>query len=211
MKPYYSEAGITIYNADCQQAIEYLGDFDLLVTDPPYGMSYQSNMRLVKHRPIHGDSAFPSGVIRKYLGLAKAAGYVFCRWDNLGQVPPFRSLVVWDKGNNGMGDLAHEHARRWEAICFYPKEGHEFIRRPPDVVSVPRTDNAMHPTQKPVELLEWIIGHNQGDVIVDPYMGSGTTLLAAKNLGRRACGVEIDEEYCEIAARRLSQGVLFGA
>jgi site-specific DNA-methyltransferase (adenine-specific) len=126
----------------------------------------------------------------------------------LAQMPAPRSVLAWVKNNWSRGDLEHEHGRQWEAICFYPQAGHEFIKRIPDVLRADRTGNELHPTQKPVPLVKKLIEANVGDLILDPFMGSGTTLRAAKDLGRRAIGIEIEEKYCEIAVKRLAQEVL---
>ena len=207
MKPYYEHNGIVIYNADCREVLTTFTKADLVVTDPPYGMAFRSNYRSVRHASIVGDDALPIEAISECVAASLRAAYVFCRWDNLIDMPKPRSVLVWVKNNWSMGDLQHEHGRQWEAICFYPKDGHEFIKRIPDVVYADRTGNDLHPTEKPESLLTKIIAANVGDLILDPFMGSGTTLRAAKDLGRRAIGIEIEEKYCEIAAKRLSQEV----
>ncbi len=84
-------------------------------------------------------------------------------------------------------------------------DNHEFVRRIPDVIFANRTGNAMHPTEKPVDLLRQIIQANVCGSVFDPFMGSGSTLVAAKELGKTAVGVEIDERYCETAASRCVQ------
>ncbi len=205
MTPYFEAGGITIYKGDCREIVPALPAPDLLVTDPPYGMNFQSNYRKVKHARIAGDDVFSVALLENLVARATRAAYVFCRWDNLAQMPRPKSVLAWVKNNWSMGDLKHEHGRQWEAILFYAKENHKFIKRIPDVIYAARTGNVLHPTQKPTEVCEKLIANNEGDLVLDPFMGSGSTLLAARNCGRRAIGIEIDERYCEIAARRLEQ------
>lgn len=208
MKPYYQDDACTIYHGDCREILPQLPKADLVLTDPPYGMEFQSNYRILKHRKIEGDGELPIDVIWMAISKAICAAYVFCRWDNLQQMPPPRSVLAWVKNNWSMGDLLHEHGRQWEAICFYPKSGHKFLRRIPDVIQCDRTGNSLHPTEKPESLMTAILAANEGQAVLDPFMGSGTTLRAAKDLGRKAIGIELEERYCEIAAKRLAQEVL---
>lgn len=208
MKPYYQDNSISIYLGECGAILRELPPIPLVITDPPYGMSFRSNHRGAKHLPIHGDDFLPLDLIELSIMKATHAAYIFCRWTNLKELPGPTSVIAWVKNNWGMGDLEHEHARQWEACCFYCKENHRFIKRPSDVIIADRTGNNLHPTEKPVKLIQRLIQANYGDCILDPFMGSGTTLLAAKNLGRKAIGIEIEEKYCEIAAKRLSQEVL---
>jgi len=210
-KPFYDEDGITLYCGDCREILPGFADksFDLCLTDPPYGIDFQSNYRLKKHDRIEGDEQLPLMEIADCMRVSSRAVYVFCRWDNLSEMPKPRSVIAWVKNNWSMGDLLHEHGRQWEACCFYPLDGHEFIKRIPDVIHANRTGNDLHPTQKPVNLIQAILAANVGDKILDPFSGSGTTLVAAKQLGRKAVGIEISEKYCEITVKRLSQMELF--
>ena len=182
---------------------------DLVITDPPYGMSFQSNHRKEKHLKIEGDDELPIEAIKNCIRIARKACYIFCRWDNIKDMPQPKSVIAWVKNNWSMGDLEHEHGRQWEAICFYPKEQHEFIKRIPDVIHCERTGNNLHPTEKPVKLIRILIKANKGKVILDPFMGSGTTAMACKQLSRDYIGIEIEEKYIEIANKRLSQENLF--
>jgi DNA modification methylase len=102
-----------------------------------------------------------------------------------------------------MGDLLHEHGRQWEGICFYPMEEHEFIKRIPDVIQIKRTGNDLHPTEKPACLLSILIQANVGQIILDPFMGSGTTAKAAFDNNRDFIGYEIDKDYFDAASKRL--------
>lgn len=199
--------GVQLYLADCMDVLPTLGKVDAVVTDPPYGMSFRSNHRSTKHMPIANDDN--SQLLRWACDLqVEHSKYVFCRWDNLKDVPKPRSLVTWVKNNWSMGDLNHEHARQTEAICFYPGDKHKFPGgRPTDVVMAARTDNKNHPTEKPEALMRdvcrWTIG-----TILDPFMGSGTTGVAAVQLGRRFVGIELEPRYFEIAVRRISDAIV---
>lgn len=208
IKPYYQDKYCTIYYGDCLEILPELPKVDLVLTDPPYGMNFQSNHRINKHDKIKNDDKLPLELIKLCINKAERAAYVFCRWDNLQEMPKPKSVLVWVKNNWSMGDLKHEHGRKWEACCFYPKEGHEFIKRIPDVLERNRTGNKLHPTEKPISLMTQLIECNIGEIILDPFMGSGTTLRASKDLQRKAIGIEIEEKYCEIAAKRLQQEVL---
>lgn len=208
MKPYYQDKYCTIYHGDCREILPSLEPVDLVLTDPPYGMDYQSAWRIVRerHDKIHGDGEFPLWIFDKLKPLN--AMFLFCRWDNLYELPKPRSFIVWDKGSHSMGDLQHEFGRQWEGCAFYPGPEHKFEFRPVDVIraaKVPPTA-LRHPTEKPVSVLTPLITSHLG-LILDPFMGSGTTLRAAKDLGRKAIGIEIEEKYCEIAAKRLAQEV----
>lgn len=211
-KPYYRDerAGIVIYNGDAQAIVPDLPPTDIVLTDPPYGMDYQSAWRTDWQRKekIHGDKAFPKWIFDVL--HPNVAMFVWCRWNNLYEIPEPRSFIAWDKGNHSMGDLKHEFGRRWEACAFYPGPKHEFKKRPADVIQAPRVppSSLVHPNEKPVEALTPLIDSHPGEVILDPFMGSGTTLRAAKDLGRKAIGIEIEEKYCEIAVKRLAQEVL---
>ena len=180
----------------------------LVVTDPPYGMKYHSNHYKDgnPHRKIIGDSSFPIEALSSILGIASNAAFIFCRWDNLQEIPPPKSFIVWEKNNGSAGDLKHGYARQWEGIAFYPKAGHRFINgRPSDIIRAKRVPPTRleHPTQKPVDLLQEIIRHNAGDIVLDPFAGSGSTLIAALLEGRKAIGIEMDERYCDVTLKRL--------
>lgn len=207
-EPYYQDDYVTIYNADCREILPELDKVDLTLTDPPYGMSFQSNHRKEKHLKIAGDAYLPLDLINVSISKANNAAYIFCRWDNLYDLPKPRSVIAWVKNNWSMGDLKHEHGRQWEACCFYCMDGHKFIKRIPDVIKRPRTGNNLHPTEKPVDLITEIIACNIGGTILDPFAGSCTTAVAAKQLGRKCICIELEEKYCTIGVKRLQQEYL---
>ena len=206
MKPYYDHAGITIYHADARDILPALSPLELVITDPPYGLDYQSTRRIHSKRTpkIHGDDAYPTWLFDYPF---QRALYAWCRWDILPLLPTPKSFIVWDKLRHSMGDLAHEYGRQWEAIAFYAGPSHEWKKgRPVDIIRAACVPSRLlqHPNEKPVSVMGTLIEHCNGKVC-DPFMGSGTTLVAAKSLNRRAIGIEIEERYCEIAATRLSQ------
>jgi len=210
MKPYYQDKWVTIYHGDCREILPQLDvKVDLVLTDPPYGIDYQSARRIDWQRKekIKGDDEFPLWLFG--IQYDKAI-FVFCRWDNLTEIPKPKSFICWDKCRHSMGDLKHEYGRQWEAIAFYPTDNHAFINRPKDIIRVPCVPacDLLHPNEKPVGVASQLIADNTGDCVLDMFMGAGSTLMAAKKLNRYSIGIEIEEKYCEIAAKRCSQEVM---
>ncbi len=196
-----------VIRGDCLDLLKQLPDgcVDAVVTDPPYGMGFQSNHRYERHEKIAGDTC--EGMLRWACGVRVShSRYVFCRWDNIPEIPKPRSLVTWVKNNWSMGDLDHEHARQTECIAFYAGPDHSWPgQRPTDVVFHDQTGNDHHPTEKPVSLMTKIISWTPpGCLILDPFCGSGTTGVACMQTGRRFIGMEIDAGYCDIARRRIA-------
>jgi site-specific DNA-methyltransferase (adenine-specific) len=202
----------TLYLGDCTEIIACLGEVDSVVTDPPYGMSFKSNFRKTEHKEIANDDNYEMFLMACKI-YAKHSKYVFCRWDGIRVAPMPKSCVTWVKNNWSMGDLEHEHARQTEVALFYPGPEHKFPdKRPTDVIHSARTSNEYHPTEKPVGLMENFVKWTSG-VVIDPFMGSGSTGIACTNLGRKFIGIEIDKKYFDIACNRIdaaqSQGRLF--
>lgn len=194
---------------DATEILKYLPIVDVICTDPPYGMSFQSNHRDVKHSKIENDDSSDLLVWACSLN-ASHSKYIFCRWDNLQEVPKPKSCITWVKNNWSMGDLIHEHARQTEIVLFYPSCEHLFPNgRPTDVIHCQRTGNVFHPTEKPVYLMSTILKWTVGTVL-DPFMGSGTTGVAAIQLGRKFIGIEKEEKYFDIAVKRIEQATAQG-
>ena len=177
---------------------------------------------------IEGDGApDTSSVPLMFAALADdRACYLFSQW----MVEPVwlealtaagfvvRNRLVWTKPTHGAGDLATTYGPQHETIFFASKGRHELRgRRDGDVwLESFGPDGCFrkgkqHPTEKPIPLLSWLVSKSSdaGGIILDPFMGSGTTLRAAKDLGRKAIGIELEERYAEIAAKRMAQEVLF--
>jgi site-specific DNA-methyltransferase (adenine-specific) len=195
----------TVYLGDCREIVPGLA-YDSIITDPPYGMNYQSNFRGVQHAKIANDDQVDLFLWACILPV-RHSRYVFCRWDGIKVAPLPKSCVTWIKNNWSMGDLEHEHARQTEVALFWPGSGHKFpTSRPTDVVQAPRTANEHHPTEKPVYLMEHFVRWTEG-VVLDPFMGSGSTGLACLNLGRPFVGVELEQKYFDTACKRLEDGL----
>lgn len=202
----------TLYMGDCQDILPIIGKVDAVITDPPYGMAFQSNFRIEKHCKIANDESadVAHSTITWAIENTLHSVYAFGRWDNLRDYPTPKSLVTWVKNNWSMGDLQHEHARQTEVAFFYAGPQHFFPGpRPTDVISHARTCNDFHPTEKPVGLMGAFVKWTSG-LILDPFMGSGTTGVAAIQLGRKFIGIERDERYFEIACKRIEQAVAQG-
>lgn len=194
----------TLYQGDCRDILPTLGRVDAVVTDPPFGMSFQSNFRQVQHAAIANDG--DETLLRWACEIpVRHSRYVFCRWDNVGGLPKPKSVVTWVKNNWSMGDLEHEHARQTEVACFYAGPDHFFPRgRPTDVIECPRTGNVYHPTEKPIALMWAIVGWTDGTVL-DPFMGSGTTGVACAQRGRAFVGIEVDLAHFDTACKRIEE------
>jgi len=220
MKPYYEHGGITIYHGDCREILPQLDPVDLVLTDPPYGDTTHKGARgggRVDKMLVDFDSISAGAFvdISKIL-VNKSLGWVVmtCEWRYMHLLDDAGMLVrfgVWVKPN-GMPQMTGDRpATGWEAVAILHRRGKKTWNGGGShaVWDVPKV-SGVHPTTKPLALFnDWVVKFsNVGDIVLDPFMGSGTTLVAAKNLGRRAIGIEIEEKYCEIAAKRLAQEVL---
>jgi site-specific DNA-methyltransferase (adenine-specific) len=208
---YYQDDLVTLLHGDCLELTEWT-NADVLVTDPPYGQAYKSNMdrgsRAEWHENIQGDATTESrDKSLEFWGSDKAA-LVFGTWKTE-KPQKVKQVVIWDKGASaGMGDLTLPFGNSHEEIYLLGKQGWTGKREP----SVIKAQMLMsgdsrrpdHPTPKPIGLMEKLIEKTLGTV-ADPFAGSGATLIAARNLGRKVIGVELEERYCEIIAKRLSQ------
>ena len=210
MTPYYQDDLVTIHHGDGLAFIDMLDG--VLVTDPPYGIDYRSGKAGKLARSIAGDTdtSLRDGVLERWDGPA----LVFGTW-RIRRPAGTRQVLIWDTmGALGMGalDLPWKPAHQEIYVIgkgFSGHRGTDVLRYPP-VQSMARTGR-VHPHEKPVALMRDLIAKCPPGIIVDPFMGSGSTLRAAKDLGRQAIGIEIDEGYCELAAKRMAQEPLWGA
>ena len=216
MKPYYEKDGITIYHGDCREILPTLPKVDLVLTDPPYGIGYalpaaivgKGNRRIQRggKPPIHGDNSpfDPSHLMALGRCVLWGANYYSDK------LPTSGGWIAWDKTGGGRGpdNSFTDVELAWTNLCKHPQIFRHLWKGL--VRDSEAGDKVQHPTQKPVALMAWILEKwtRAGQIILDPYTGSGPVILAAKNLGRKAIGIEIEEKYCEIAVKRLAQGVL---
>lgn len=209
MKPYYQDDLVTLYHGDCLEITDWLAA-DVLVTDPPYGMGYESNFNRDKRnakvgRKVSADAS-PEVRDEAILAWGERPAVVFGRW-NVDRPRSTVARLVWDRGYHGMGDLSFPWGPADEEIYVL---GRGFSgSREPNVIRVHALmsgdrERPDHPTPKPIPLMERLISKCPPGVIADPFAGSGSTLIAAVNQGRRAIGVELEERYCELIAKRLS-------
>lgn len=212
LTPYYQDDLVTLYHADCLQHLDVLGQADVMVTDPPYGISYNSGSRrdtLAASIAGDQDTTVRDNVLAEWEGKP---ALMFGTW-RIPRPEGVHTRLIWDtKGALGMGNLSVPWKPSDQEIYvigygFAGPRTTNVLRYAP-VQSMSR-GGRQHPHEKPVSLMEELIGKCPPGVIVDPFAGSGATLRAAKNLGRKAIGFEIEEKYCEITSARLAQEVLF--
>jgi len=220
MSLYYQDDLVTLYHGDCLEITEWLAA-DVLVTDPPYGMSFISSASKYKGKSnaVAGDH---SSAVRDVAldAWGSKPGLAFGTW-RVNKPTGTRLTLTWDKGASpGMGDLTLPWGLSTEEIYVlgqWPaitpggrvREGGRPSRFPSvlriDTLNSQALDRPDHPTPKPVSLMQLLVEKCPAGTITDPFAGSGSTLLAARNLGRQSIGVEMEERYCEIIAKRLSQ------
>ena len=213
-----------LYQGDCLEVMSGIKDksVDLIVTDPPYLMDYQSNRRKKEDRfdKIKNDKGNYM-LIQDYLEEChrimkdNTAIYCFCSWHNIDffknefeKYFKLKNILVWNKNNHGTGDLKGSYAPKHEFILFGHK-GRTLLRgkRIADVIDCPKisSNKLTHPTEKPQDLLEIFIkqSSDEGSIIFDGFMGTGSCGIAAKKLNRNFIGIELDEKYFNIAKDRL--------
>ena len=216
MKPYFQDGSVTIYNADCRDILPSLPKVDLVLTDPPYGIGLDTdNTRFSGGTPesrakrgsginsvsrgsmVNDDTPFDPSFL-----VSIGTHQIIWGWNNFSNKLPSGACLVWLKRyDEAFGSFLSDAEIAWMS------KGHGvYCKR--DLTNNAIANDRVHPTQKPVSLMRWCLGFfPDAALVLDPFMGSGTTLRAAKDLGRKAIGIEICEAYCEIAAKRMSQTV----
>lgn len=206
--PYYEQGGIAIYHGDCRKVLPKVRG-ELVLTDPPYGVD-------LDYDQYEDDAAswyaLMFEVVPKMISAAEMVIFPSCQIKRLGFFyknfnPDW--LMAWHKGSPG--HVSWVGFNDWEPmIVFGKRKGmpmHDYL----SVTNDEKMGNYGHPCPKPIRWARWIINRAtaEGETVIDPFMGSGTTLVAAKMDGRKAIGIDVSEAYCEAAANRLAQGVLF--
>ena len=214
MKPYYDHGGITIIHGDCREILPTLLKVDLVLTDPPYGLEYKyiSYQDTIDNLKVLIEKVFKPLIIKyrvvTFTGLPTCFEYPKPDW-----------MMAWYwRGTNVYGKMG---INQWQPILCYGKDIKGFgsingVLKSDTIYYEggncdERKDFKIHSCPKNTGIMKRLLNRfsNAGDSILDPFMGSGTTLVAAKELGRKAIGIEIEEKYCEIASKRLAQDVLF--
>lgn len=229
IKPYFEdkEAGITIYHGDCREIIPIIGRVNSIVTDPPYGVEFsgktwfsqnrgEARISAIGYESYKDDESTFYSVVRPAIKAALEAadcGLVFMADTSIWLLPPGSGLGgVFLPAGTGLGSWGFQNFMH---CIFYGKDPYlakGMGSRPTGKYGTWANDanKSGHPCAKPLDVMNWAVARASlhGDTILDPFMGSGTTLRAAKDLGRKAIGIEIEEKYCEIAVKRLGQEVL---
>lgn len=220
MTPYYSDDAVQIYHGDCREILPAIGSIGFLLSDPPYGIRYRSNhnssrrgqwAKWVRYENLPGIVGDEEPIDTASLLALNVPMALFGGNYVADQLPPSRCWIIWNKrdgiGQNNQADCemvwtnfdrpSRIYNHLWSGLL---RAGEENVAR----------SQKVHPHQKPIALLRYIIRYSEtgGGVIVDPYAGSCSVAVAAKELGRRSVMIEIEERYCEIGANRCRQEVL---
>lgn len=219
VKPYYDHGGITIYHGDCREVLPSLGaafTVDLLLSDPPYGIDLDtdssrfsggnnvSKARRHARVPTRDRIAGDAVPFDPTFLLGYGNDQIIWGWNNFPDKLPRGACLVWLKRY----DEAFQSFLSDAELAWFSRGHGVYCRR--DLSNNALCAERAHPSQKPVSLMSWCLDFvPKARTVLDPFIGSGSTLVAAKNRGLRAVGIEIVERYCEVAAKRLSQEVLF--
>ena len=216
-----------IYNEDCLEGMKRIpdGSVDLVLTDPPYGINYQSQRKKDKAQwkpKVKNDKTpFVDFIPQlKRILSDNGAAMIFTRWDVqqrfidalVSSGLSVKNILIWDKVVHGMGDLKRAYGSRYESVIFCANNGFRFNgKRPTDIMRFQRVspDKLIHPNEKPIELLEALVTQCtlQNQTVLDCFMGSGTTAIACINTNRNYIGFELDKHYCDIANKRIQKAI----
>lgn len=215
MTPYYEQDGIVIYHGDCREVIPTLERIELVLTDPPYGIE-RGGGNLDRHKgdyesPFSDDSAYIADVVVPVIAdlMTRAQCVVVTPGNaNFASYPQPDSFgAFYQPAAVGMQSFGNVDA---QPIFYYGTAGGGRLGKPCSWVLTETPERNGHPCPKPFNAWKRLLATvaRPGQLVFDPFMGSGTTLVAAKDMGHPAIGVELSERYCEIAAKRLAQGAL---
>lgn len=235
MRPYYEDDAVTIYHGDCREVLPTLSDVGMFLTSPPYNLNGDGNdsggayfKNLADGYATYADNmphpeyvAWQQEILRLAWSTLAADGAIYYNHKPrvggervrlpLELIPdeiPLRQIITWDRGS-GFNRQFTYYVPRYEWVLLLAKPAFRTTTRSvDDVWCIPFETGGEHPAPFPLRLATTAINSTKASLIVDPFMGSGTTLRAAKDLGRKAIGIEVDERYCEIAAKRMAQEVL---
>jgi site-specific DNA-methyltransferase (adenine-specific) len=228
MKPYKRKEVIgncTLYLGDCLKILPILENISVVLTDPPYGIDYQSNMRTKTEQfdKLKNDSNDIRLDVYSLLYdniIDDSVIITFCSFKNyaydyiyLEKIYKIKNCIIWDKGGGGIGDLEGTLSTDFEmAIVAYKGNRKIFGKRIGSVWNINKVPpgNMVHATEKPTKLIEQLLltFSDKNDIICDPFMGSGTTGVACQKLNRKFIGIEIDEKYFDIACNRIASANL---
>ena len=217
-KPYYQDKYCTIYCGDARDIVPLLAPVELTITDPPYGVNGAKGLNAFKEKCTYG-SSFPD--TPEYIRDVVVPIIIQCRSISQRMIitPGLRCNHFYPQPND-IGAFFHNASTTWSywghlttsLIYYYGKDPRQGIGQSPNgrYLNEAAPKNTGHPCPKPVNAWAWLLnkGSLPGETVLDPFMGSGTTLRVAKDLNRKAIGIEIEEKYCKIAVERLQQEVL---
>lgn len=223
MNPYYSDDLVTIYHGDCREILPETRA-DVVITDPPYTFGLASTAGKLGWADLMNAAGFYANILGQVRTITPedGAAWVFNSWRTFPVLAraawdaqwDVQSLMVWDKGPEvGMGGSRGLRAQ-YEMIALFAGPAFSIANRSAkDIVNVPwggSSPRTFHAAQKPTGIIDHLlsISTTKPIIVLDPFMGSGTTIVSAKNAGHRAIGIEAEERYCEIAAERCRQEVL---